>query len=261
MKSIYTIIFLFLIVELNSQIIKTSSKVGRFETVNTFPTLGDEGQNETINVEYFYQVQANYDTGIMKIIFYNLDLTEYKTVNISVPNGYKNFELMYVTTKFFNNDEKIEFIYTYSDMNYITYIYKLSNENGENLFDFGNEVPSNNYTTKNGDFIFTTSSQVDNVRYTNFYSTQKNQTQTKPLSLIKRLEQPYPNPAAQTINLPYQLNPGERADMQIYDVNGKLVATKRIDAAFDKIVLNVSGYEKGMYVYKYNGKSAKFVVE
>lgn len=72
---------------------------------------------------------------------------------------------------------------------------------------------------------------------------------------------PYPNPAAHTINLPYQLNSGEQTDMQIYDVNGKLIATKRIDVTFDKIVLNVSGYEKGMYVYKYNGKSAKFVVE
>jgi hypothetical protein len=78
-------------------------------------------------------------------------------------------------------------------------------------------------------------------------------------SLVKTM--PYPNPAAQTINLPYQLNSGEQTDMQIFDVNGKLVATKRIDAAFDKIVLNVSGYEKGMYVYTYNGKSAKFVVE
>ncbi|MPN42380.1 hypothetical protein SDC9_189937 [bioreactor metagenome] len=167
---------------------------------------------------------------------------------------------MYVTTKLFNDDEKIEFIYEFSDVTYTNTLYKLTNEDGENLFDFVNEVPSNTYTAKTGDFIFTTSSKINNVWYTNFYSTQKKSTQTESLSLINRVVQPFPNPADQIIYLPYHIDSGEHTDMKIFDVNGKLIDEKKIDKASDKVVLNISDYKTGTYIYRYNNKSEKFIV-
>jgi len=70
----------------------------------------------------------------------------------------------------------------------------------------------------------------------------------------------YPNPAKTTINLPYRLKQGETSVMNIYNANGQLMETKKIDFVFDKIQLNVSGYTKGIYFYEVNGVSNKFIV-
>ena len=70
----------------------------------------------------------------------------------------------------------------------------------------------------------------------------------------------YPNPAKTTINLPYRLKQGETSVMNIYNANGQLMETKKIDFVFDEIQLNVSGYTKGIYFYKVNGVSNKFIV-
>jgi len=72
---------------------------------------------------------------------------------------------------------------------------------------------------------------------------------------------PYPNPAKQIINLPYQLEKGKQATMKIVDINGKQIISKLIDSSFDKLLLDVSEYQKGLYMYEYNGKSGKFLVE
>ena len=71
---------------------------------------------------------------------------------------------------------------------------------------------------------------------------------------------PYPNPASSTITLPYQLARGEVSAMHIYSLNGQLIETKQIDATFDKILLNVSNYTKGTYLYEVNGTSNIFII-
>ena len=49
--------------------------------------------------------------------------------------------------------------------------------------------------------------------------------------------------------------------MRISNIQGQLVELKQIDYVFDKIILNVSNYSKGVYIYEVNGVSNKFVVE
>jgi hypothetical protein len=190
---------------------------------------------------------------------YNLDFSLYKTVTLSTPSGYRTSYLGFVTINMFNYDDKVEFIVAFTNQTETEKkdIVKLYNEDGNELFDFIDFIPYEAVKKNAEDYYILYGNVNDDYRY---YSVKPSPTKVNETN-IKRNALPYPNPAAQTINLPYQLKSGEQTDMQIYDVNGKLVATKRIDAAFDKIVLNVSGYEKGIYVYTYNGKSAKFVVE
>jgi hypothetical protein len=71
----------------------------------------------------------------------------------------------------------------------------------------------------------------------------------------------YPNPAKTTIYLPYQLKLGETSVMHIYNAYGQLIETKKIDATFNTILLNVSNYSKGVYIFEVNGAGNKFVVE
>lgn len=72
---------------------------------------------------------------------------------------------------------------------------------------------------------------------------------------------PYPNPSRNTVTLPYTLQPGETSQLRVYNMNGQLLETFHIGSDFDKILLNVSNYPKGTYIYTYNGVSKKFVVQ
>ena len=60
---------------------------------------------------------------------------------------------------------------------------------------------------------------------------------------------------------PYTLQPGETSQLRVYNMNGQLLETFHIGSDFDKILLNVSNYPKGTYIYTYNGVSKKFVVQ
>jgi hypothetical protein len=71
----------------------------------------------------------------------------------------------------------------------------------------------------------------------------------------------YPNPATSFINLPFELNKGETSTMNIYDINGRLIEQKPIGYHFKNLELNVSNYKAGTYIYEYNGKSNRFVVQ
>ena len=49
--------------------------------------------------------------------------------------------------------------------------------------------------------------------------------------------------------------------MNIFNINGQLIESKKIGYDFDKILLDVSGYAKGMYIYEVKNVSNKFVVK
>ena len=74
-------------------------------------------------------------------------------------------------------------------------------------------------------------------------------------------QSPFPNPANSIITLPYQLRQGEMSVMHIFNLNGQLIEKKQVDSIFDKILLNVSNYVKGTYLYEVNGVSKKFIVD
>ena len=72
---------------------------------------------------------------------------------------------------------------------------------------------------------------------------------------------PYPNPTTNIINLPYKLEKGTTNVMNIYTINGQFVESYNLGSDFEMITLDVNNYPKGVYVYEYNGKSNKFIVQ
>lgn len=71
----------------------------------------------------------------------------------------------------------------------------------------------------------------------------------------------YPNPASSEVNVAYSLQDGQPADMQIFDVAGRLVETVHLNAVSTRVRISVSDYRPGIYVCRLNGYSAKFVVQ
>lgn len=68
----------------------------------------------------------------------------------------------------------------------------------------------------------------------------------------------YPNPATLSVFLPYRTN--NAADMNVYSMDGKLVATRRVQAGEGEIELRVDAMPAGIYIYRLNSQVGKFVV-
>ncbi|MDY5970019.1 MAG: thiol protease/hemagglutinin PrtT [Bacteroidales bacterium] len=69
----------------------------------------------------------------------------------------------------------------------------------------------------------------------------------------------YPNPASMQIHLPYTSQ--DNGVMQIFSIDGRLVESRKVLAGSNEVVLNLAGYPQGIYVYRLNGASSKFIVK
>lgn len=68
----------------------------------------------------------------------------------------------------------------------------------------------------------------------------------------------YPNPAALSVSLPYTTE--TVADMQVFGIDGKLVATRRVQPGTGEVSVRVDALPKGVYIYRLNSQSGKFIV-
>lgn len=72
----------------------------------------------------------------------------------------------------------------------------------------------------------------------------------------------YPNPAFNTVTIPYTLQGVALSSLQIFDITGKLVEEVRVNSGSNKITINVSNYPQGIYIYRLKGgTSKKFIVQ
>ena len=200
---------------------------------------------------------------------FNADYSLHKIIDISLfggyPDGYNSFSVNNFTRKLFNDDNKIEFIVDF--MNFETYssILRIYNEDGTIIKDFGETSIFSSCTIykigeENKLFRFTSDMNTDS-HTTEIYSLPGKISNIVPIAGNSFSQPPYPNPANSTITLPYQLRQGEISTMHIYSINGQLIESKQIDSIFDKILLNVSNYRKGIYLYEVNGESKRFIVK
>jgi len=161
-----------------------------------------------------------------------------------------------------NTDDKIEFLtivyIDHSDgtMDCFSYII---NEDGDIIHECGSDPIYPHSVHKVGNQLRAYGGEGGIVRIYSLggnYNPSTMVTYTQSSSSLN----PYPNPSRNTITLPYTLQPGETAQLRVFNMSGQLLETFNIGSDFDKIELNVSNYAKGTYIYTYNGVSKKFVV-
>ena len=69
----------------------------------------------------------------------------------------------------------------------------------------------------------------------------------------------YPNPAINSVTLPYSTP--NACEVTIYNIEGKVVATYPVNAGTGELTVNVDGMPSGMYVYRMNSVSGRFMVK
>ena len=219
-----------------------------YERYNSFIT-----QN---GVNYF-----TLDTSTATLLFFNSSHTLFKTVTIPVESGYT---LKYITTvndMLFNSDSLIEFIaFSKNDTNVIQA--KLINENGIILQEFGNKQEAKvikvgtSYkliTMKEVQIPFVTTFEFD-VYY--LPGTTLNATSNK---MEENLFFGYPNPTQNKISIINNLEIGQTGTLEVFDINGKKVMYKNVVGENGEINLDVTDLNEGIYIYKLNGQTNRFV--
>ncbi len=69
----------------------------------------------------------------------------------------------------------------------------------------------------------------------------------------------YPNPAAFSVKVPYSTQTA--ADLMVYSIDGKMVESVRVQPGDGEVVVRVDALPKGVYIYRLNSQSGKFVVQ
>jgi hypothetical protein len=200
---------------------------------------------------------------------YNLDHSLYRTVDLTVPEGYYLFDIQQISQHIFNQDDLIEFAYIYSRFNktetswYYNYDTKVINENGQEILNIPGAGHTLVVTTQDGSRKFL-------VYIYDFYvipATTQTQVYSLPYMPLKsgtvygsayRLRNPYPNPASGMINIPVSLPPGVNIGyLQIYNISGQLIDLREIKKTDESILIPGGSLLPGSYIYNISGEGQK----
>ncbi len=200
---------------------------------------------------------------------YNMDHSLFRTINLTVPEGYYLFDIQQISQHIFNQDDQIEFAYIYSRFNqtetswYYSYETRVINENGTEIL----KIPDAGHTL----VIPTQDTERKFLVYIyDFYvipATTQTQVYSLPSIPLKsetvygsayRLRNPYPNPASGMINIPVSLPPGvNKGYLQIYNISGQLIDLREIKKTDESILIPGGSLLPGSYIYNISGKSQK----
>jgi len=254
-KIIFTLISTILITSLSfSQATLEHSYISKnwnYENTNAFKT--ETGLN-------FYTLDSSTGT----LLIYNNSHNLIKTINIVIPNGYTLNSLFFITDKLFNTDSLIEFIISFRSSNGLDDILTLINENETILQQFGNKHVAYIFKVTNEEFkLITLSNPFTAPTSNNFdydvYSLPGSTLNVSKIKFTKNLFFGFPNPTESKINITNNLEHGENATLEVFDVNGKKVMKKNVTGDDNKITLNVNELSNGMYIYKLKGETNRFI--
>lgn len=230
---------------------------------------GNVGHNGVFiipSIDYYTYV----NTATNQVRLYNEDYSLYRSITITPPADYSIGSVSNFSKNIATVDNKVTFLVSFynvdltSTNSYTTL--RLYDENGTLIKDFGY---SHNFGA-GFHKISNNKCRLLIIRYkmpspityeTEIYSLSGTFTNVGNIQKNAISLPPYPNPASTIITLPYQIKQGETSVMHIYNTNGQLIETKQTDFVFDKVLLNVSTYTKGMYIYEVNGVSNRFIVD
>ena len=70
---------------------------------------------------------------------------------------------------------------------------------------------------------------------------------------------PYPSPATYSVTLTYDTP--NASDLMVYNVEGKLMSTYHVQAGVGELTVDVEDYPAGVYIYRMNSRSGRFIVQ
>ncbi|UOQ52296.1 T9SS type A sorting domain-containing protein [Hymenobacter cellulosivorans] len=206
---------------------------------------------------------VKYNKSTRLITVYNANHSQFKQFTPPVPPaGYTSTYIDYVSDKLFNQDGALEYVasYTIEDNTSGTtvnseYVYS---ETGALLARSDSSYVTDIINTSTGTkmLVEKQSTSTSSGRRTKVlvfalpgtYTTLKAQKGQN-----DALAMPYPNPATESMRLPYSVKAGTTATLRITDAAGRQVNTYQVDSTFDHLALDVRKLHSGVYFYQVIG--------
>lgn len=194
------------------------------------------------------------------ITIYNQNHTFVRTVHLPTEaNGNAPWKMYFITDKLFNDDDKIEMLYSTGA------ILRLINEDGILLQSFPGRVyarlikdQENNWklivSNTNYALVIGGYNQFDYDVYA-----LSGALSTAQEEMYMKNPSGYPNPAENSINIPNQLPNGKQAVLEVFDGGGKKVFEKNVTGGNNYISIDVTGLQSGTYIYKLDGQTNRFI--
>ncbi len=208
----------------------------------------------------YFTVEA---TNVLKV--YNSSHSLTSTTTIPIDNGYTLDGVYPVSDKLFNNDNLIEFlIFTYiqsgSGLETFTYKLTLINQNGTILQQFGDRAYANIIKESSEVFkLITHKTTNENNTVYDVYSLPGTTLETVTLNKNSNSFFGFPNPTGNKITIINNLENGQNGTLEVFDANGKKVMQKNVVGENGEINLDVTKLSSGVYIYKLNGQTNRFI--
>ncbi|CAN1562010.1 Secretion system C-terminal sorting domain [Flavobacteriaceae bacterium] len=194
-----------------------------------------------------------------KVLIYNPSHILFKTANLNVGIGYTINTIYLATDKLFNSNSKIEFIVVSRNGTPNSSKMTLFDEDGANLFEFGDRWEANFIKNSDTSFKLIVSTDKDSPNNYDIYSLPGTLSIIQQQTFNKNQFFGYPNPASNKITIINNLKEGENGLLEIFDINGKRIMEKNVLGNETEINLDVANFENGVYIYKLNGKTNRFI--
>lgn len=198
---------------------------------------------------------------------YNEDHSLYKTIKLTIPSGYYLNDIKLISTRLFNNDDKIELLYIYQKETLTNSIYvtsygmKIINEDGTSLLSLSDGGYAEIKEGTDGPRLLAYQYMWNSSYYlvnTKVY-TLGGATKTA-LNYIEKQALVYPNPAHGSIQLQMPENMGAK-HITIHDLSGRTVENKNNLNSQQDISIKTDHLPAGTYIIKIEGSNGQIISE
>lgn len=206
--------------------------------------------------DYYYSV----DYINNECFLYGNDHVLSQTISLTPPADLFLYEVAFVSRSVFNKDELMEMLVVYynymptSDTSgYYYYTTQVVSENGSVLVD----IPDGAYS----DIIKYNDGSLKLMVYLYDFNLSQYPTNTLVYSLPGELssagsefseitlQEPWPNPASNSVNIPFHIENDNNAELILMDVTGRQVNQFTLDTNTESIMINISQLKPGQYIY------------
>ncbi|TGE23541.1 T9SS type A sorting domain-containing protein [Hymenobacter metallicola] len=193
---------------------------------------------------------AGFSEATNQVNIYNQNHSIYRQIPVNMPTGYTVDGVDFVSDKLFNTNAGLEvLVYFYSQTSAPNFT-RILDETGGTLTSLDSCLFVRVANTPMGTKMISYVSE-GSASYSKVYGLGGTYTPLKTAGKADELTaSPYPNPAAESIRLPYTVKGGEVATLDVLSMTGQVVKSYRVDATFDHLQLDAHELRNGAYTYR-----------
>ncbi|TGE23495.1 T9SS type A sorting domain-containing protein [Hymenobacter metallicola] len=199
---------------------------------------------------------AGFSEATNQVNIYNQNHSLYRQIPVNVPTGYALDGVDYISDKLFNTTAGLEvlvcfFSRTPAAANFV----RILDETGSTVATLDSSTFVRIANTPTGTKLISSITEGA-PSYSKVYALGGIYTPLKAAGKSDELTaSPYPNPAAESIRLPYLVKKGEVATLDVLNLTGQVVKSYQVDSTFDHLQLSARELPAGTYVYRVTSAS------